>query len=121
MFVAMKQTMLIKQSDGGTDQNNTSPRVTLASCLLIVRLKLVGVVLVRNAPGQSVFNPVEHVMGSLSLALMVLAVCRDEPKEKVIEHEIRKCGSVKKFVEEFKDKKSVSLLLMNKRWKHPVL
>ena len=43
-----------KQSDGGTDQNNTSPRVTLASCLLIVRLKLVGLVLVRNAPGQSV-------------------------------------------------------------------
>ena len=45
--------MLIKQSDGGTDQNNTSPRVILASCLLIVQLKLVGVVLVRTCYGIS--------------------------------------------------------------------
>ena len=68
-----------------------------------MRLKLVGVVLVRNAPGQSVFNPVEHVMGSLSMALMVLAVRRDEPKDQVIDDEIRKCGSIKKFVEQCKD------------------
>ena len=66
-------------------------------------MKVTCVVLVRNAPGQSVYNPVEYVMAPLSLVLMVLAVCRDEPKDKVIEEEIKKCRSVKNFIERFND------------------
>ena len=103
LFIAMKQTVLTKQSDGEVDYNNTSLRVALASILCVMRLKLIGIVLVRNAPGQSVFNLVEYFIGFLSLALIVLAMDRDEPKDKVIEDEIRKCRSIKKFVEVFKD------------------
>ena len=60
------------------------------------------VVLLRNAPGMSVFNPVEHVHGSLSIALSTLAVCRTEAKPEV-ESEIKRLGTIKRFTEEYAD------------------
>ena len=49
-------------------------------------------------------NPVEHAIGLLSMTLMILAAHRDEPKVLVIEDEIRKSRSIKKSMEEHKDR-----------------
>ena len=57
------------------------------------------VVLLRNTPGMSVFNPIEHAHGSLSISLSTLAVCRTEAKTEV-ESEIKRLGSIKRFTEE---------------------
>ena len=75
----------------------------MAAILFLIYLKLACVELVRNIPGQSAYNPIEHVIVPLSLVLIVLAACKDKPKEKIIKSKIRKYRSVKKFAEEFKD------------------
>ena len=75
----------------------------MVASVFLMHLEVLYVVFVGNAPGQSTYNPVEHIMAPLSLILMVLAVYRDKPKEQIIEDKIRKYRSVKKFVDEFKD------------------
>ena len=44
------QTIFIKQYDGGADQNNTLPKVLLATIVFIVRLELIDVLFPQCAP-----------------------------------------------------------------------
>ena len=73
----MTQQIFVRQGDRGHDQRNTSPRKIIANAIITPRLELFAVILVRNAQGQSVFNPVEHVMGVASIGLSVLAAPRE--------------------------------------------
>ena len=56
--------------------------------IFFMNFKMSGAILVRNTPGQSSFDPVKRVMGSLSVTLSVLAVCRFESRISQVESEI---------------------------------
>ena len=73
----MRQQIVMQQGDRGHDQRKTFPRVIIKNVVIVLLLELVAMILVRNAPGQSVFNPVGGVTGATSIGLSDLAICRE--------------------------------------------
>ena len=73
--------------------------------MILLRLELVTVILVRNAPGKSVCNTVERVMGAAYFDLSVLAMCRELATATEVETQIKRLGSAKKFVDKFQNNK----------------
>ncbi|KAK7092705.1 hypothetical protein V1264_008410 [Littorina saxatilis] len=85
--------VLLKYTDGGTDQRNTLESVKCATICLFSEFSFDMVVSVRCAPGQSYINPAERVMSLLNLGLQNCATERsamDEASEKII----KTCNSV---------------------------
>ncbi|XP_052798704.1 uncharacterized protein LOC128230468 isoform X1 [Mya arenaria] len=68
--------VLLRYSDGGTDQRNTLESVKCASICLFKELDLDLMVLARCAPGNSWVNPAERVMSILNIGLQNCALER---------------------------------------------
>ena len=68
--------VLLKFSDGGTDQRNTLESVMCATIALFRELDLDMVVIARCAPGNSWVNPAERIMSILNLGLQNCALER---------------------------------------------
>ena len=85
--------MVLKYSDGGTDQRNTLESV---KCSLIAAFKLLNLdmlVAARCAPGQSWINTAERVMSLLNIALQNCALERPACSADVEKH-IAKCNGM---------------------------
>jgi hypothetical protein len=90
--------MLLKFSDGGTDQRNTLESV---KCSLIAVFKLLNldmIVAARCAPGQSWINTAERVMSILNIALQNCALERPCCTE-VTEGAIARCNGMQSLRE----------------------
>lgn len=90
---AEKPKILMKFTDGGTDQRNTLEAVKCASICTFLEMNLGMLILARCAPRQSWINPAERIMSILNLGLQNCSLERIKCEEEV-EKEIRKCGSM---------------------------
>lgn len=91
--IAVKEDkkILLRFTDGGTDQRNNLESVKCSS--IFGELDLDMLVHARCAPGQSWTNPAERIMSVLNLGLQNCALerqCGDEQTEK----QFRKCNSM---------------------------
>lgn len=85
--------ILLRFTDGGTDQRNNLESVKCSSICIFRELDLDMLVHARCAPGQSWTNPAERIMSVLNLGLQNCALerqCCDEQTEK----QFRKCNSM---------------------------
>ena len=86
-------SILLKYTDGGTDQRNTLQSVQCASICLFKEFNLDMLIAVRCAPGQSYINPAERIMSILNYGLQNCATERarlDEESEKLL----KRCNSM---------------------------
>lgn len=93
--IAVKEDkkILLRFTDGGTDQRNNLESVKCSSICIFRELDLDMLVHARCAPGQSWTNPAERIMSVLNLGLQNCALerqCGDEQTEK----QFRKCNSM---------------------------
>ena len=86
-------SILLKFSDGGTDQRNTLESVKCSSICIFKELNLDLLVAARCAPGQRWTNPAERVMSILNIGLQNCALERAAGDE-TIEQTIGKCSSM---------------------------
>ena len=73
----MTQQEVTQQGDTGCDQSITSLSTIIKNNMTMLRLELVAVILVRNTINQSVFNPVDFLMGEDSISLSAFATRRE--------------------------------------------
>lgn len=73
--------VLLKFSDGGTDQRNTLESVKCATICVFRELNLDMMILGRCAPGNSWVNPAERIMSILNLGLQNCALERNATEE----------------------------------------
>lgn len=85
--------ILMKFTDGGTDQRNTLESVVCASICIFYELDLDMMILARCAPGHSWINPAERIMSVLNIALQNCALERGKGDEET-EMKLKKCGSM---------------------------
>lgn len=71
-------TVLLKFSDGGTDQRNTLESVKCSMVAIFLKLNLDLLVAARCSLGQSWINPVERIMSILNLGLQNCALQRSK-------------------------------------------
>jgi hypothetical protein len=86
-------SVLLKYSDGGTDQRNTLESVKCSLIAIFKLLHLDMVIAGRCAPGQSWSNPAERIMSLLNIALQNCALERP-PCSDDIEKIIAKCNGM---------------------------
>ncbi|XP_033647591.1 uncharacterized protein LOC117307057 [Asterias rubens] len=86
-------SVVLKYTDGGTDQRNTLESVKCATICLFLALNLDMIILARCAPGHSWMNPAERIMSILNLALQNCALER-EAGDAAAEAEFKKCNSM---------------------------
>ena len=84
--------ILLKYSDGGTDQRNTLESVRCATICLFKELNLDMVIASRCAPGHSFMNPVERVMSVLNIGLQNCALEREKMEDEK-EALVKRCSS----------------------------
>ena len=84
------QPILMKYTDGRTDQRNTLESVKVASICLFQELNLDFKIAARCAPGHSYMNPAERIMSILNFGMQNVAPCDDES----IEKKVKKCNSM---------------------------
>ena len=85
--------VLIKFTDGGTDQRNNLESVKCATICLFKVLNLDMVILCRCAPGHSYVNPAERVMSILNLGLQNVALQRKATDDDS-EAQFKRCNSM---------------------------
>lgn len=85
--------ILMKYTDGGTDQRNTLESVKCATICLFRELNLDMIILARCAPGHSYTNPAERVMSILNLGLQNVCLQR-KSCEAEVETQLKRCGSM---------------------------
>ena len=85
--------VLLKYTDGGTDQRNTLESVKLANIIAFKQLDLDMLIHVRCAPGQSWVNPAERCMSVLNIALQNCSLSRDSCTKEV-EHKLKSANSM---------------------------
>jgi len=85
--------VLLKYTDGGTDQRNTLEQVKSANICLFRELDLDMLITVRCAPGQSYVNPAERIMSILNYGLQNVATER-ERQDNETELKLKRCNSV---------------------------
>lgn len=73
--------VLMKFTDGGTDQRNTLESVKCAAICLFIELNLDMIIIARCAPGHSWTNPAERIMSILNLGLQNCALERPRSDE----------------------------------------
>jgi hypothetical protein len=86
-------SMLMKFSDGGTDQRNTLESVKCSLIAIFKLLNLNKLIAARCAPGQSWINPAERVMSLLNIALQNCALERPACSD-VVEKLIARCNGM---------------------------
>ncbi|XP_053407150.1 uncharacterized protein LOC123547869 isoform X1 [Mercenaria mercenaria] len=89
-----KPSIILKYTDGGTDQRNTLESVKCANICLFREFDLDMLIAVRCAPGQSYVNPAERVMSVLNFGLQNVATERqqmDEEFEKAVHTGTKQC------------------------------
>lgn len=69
--------IILKYTDGGTDQRNTLVKVECANICLFKELDLDMLITVRCAPSQSFVNPADRIMSILNYGLQNMARERD--------------------------------------------
>jgi len=99
-----KPSILMKFSDGGTDQRNTLESVKCSLICVFKELDLDLLVAARCAPGQSWTNPAERVMSILNIGLQNVSLERTVGDES-FESAVGKCSSMDKLTnsKDFKD------------------
>ena len=86
-------SVVLKYTDGGTDQRNTLESVKCATICLFKELTLDMVILARCAPGHSWTNPAERIMSILNLALQNCSLERHH-SDTAAEAMFKKCTSM---------------------------
>ena len=86
--------VLMKYTDGGTDQRNNLEAVKIATICLFKELDLDHVITARCAPGHSFVNPAERIMSILNIALQNCATERSPCEDPSIEAQFKKCHSM---------------------------
>ena len=84
--------ILLKYTDGGTDQRNTLEAVKCANICLFKEFSLDMLITVRCAPGQSYINPAERVMSILNYGLQNVATERKKMDDET-EALLKRCNS----------------------------
>jgi hypothetical protein len=89
-------SMLMKFSDGGTDQRNTLESVKCSLIAIFKLLNLNMLIAARCAPGQSWINPAERVLRVMSLLNIALQNCALERPacSDVVEKLIARCNGM---------------------------
>ena len=87
-------SILMKFTDGGTDQRNTLESVKVASICLFKELNLDFMIAARCAPGHSFMNPAERIMSILNLGLQNVATERTRLVDASIEKKVKNCNSM---------------------------
>ena len=87
-------SILMKFTDGGTDQRNTLESVKVASICLFKELNLDFMIAARCAPGHSFMNPAERIMSILNLGLQNVATERTRLVDATIEKKVKNCNSM---------------------------
>ena len=90
--------MLLKYSDGGTDQGNTLESVKCSLIAVFKLLNLYMIIAARCAPGQSWINTAERVILLLNIALQNCALER-QPCSDAIEGAIARCSGMQSLGE----------------------
>ena len=73
---------MVLQADGGHDHNCTRWRNISSLLMIMNELKLVHLIAMKNAGGNSMHNPTERAMGAVAFGSQCLALDRSEaPKE----------------------------------------
>ncbi|WAR05994.1 LOW QUALITY PROTEIN: hypothetical protein MAR_021363 [Mya arenaria] len=85
--------VLLKYTDGGTDQRNTLEQVKCANICLFQELNLDMLITVRCAPGQSYVNPAERIMSILNYGLQNVATERQKLDEET-EKKLNRCNGM---------------------------
>ncbi|KAL8607708.1 hypothetical protein ACOMHN_039382 [Nucella lapillus] len=85
--------ILLKYTDGGTDQRNTLEAVKCATICVFKELNLDMIIAARCAPGHSFRNPAERVMSILNIGLQNCATERKQTDE-AAETLLKRCSSV---------------------------
>ena len=85
--------VLMKFTDGGTDQRNTLESVKCANICIFKEYNLDLLIHVRCAPGQSWVNPAERIMSILNLGLQNVSLQREKGSEST-EQILKQCGSM---------------------------
>lgn len=85
--------IMMKFTDGGTDQRNTLESVKCAAICLFKELNLDMLILARCAPGQSWINPAERIMSILNVGLQNVSLER-QACEDHIEACLNSCNSM---------------------------
>ena len=87
------EKVVLKFTDGGTDQRNNLESIKCASICLFLEHNLDMLIHARCAPGQSWTNPAERVMSLLNVALQNCALQRSASDEET-ERQLKKCNSM---------------------------
>ena len=77
--------VILKYTDGGTDQRNTLKSVKCANIALFREMDVDMLITVRCAPGQSYINPCERVMSVLNMGLTVVGSLEKSTKQRTSE------------------------------------
>lgn len=85
--------VILKYTDGGTDQRNTLEQVKCANICLFQELGLDMLITARCAPGQSYVNPAERIMSILNYGLQNVATEREKQDEET-EKMLKRCNGV---------------------------
>lgn len=85
--------ILMKFTDGGTDQRNTLESVRCATICLFREMNFDMVVLGRCAPGHSYINSAERIMSLLNIGLQNVALTREASSDENEAH-FRRCNSM---------------------------
>lgn len=88
-----RRPVMLRFSDGGTDQRNTLESVKLASISIFLETELDMLVIARCAPGHSWLNPAERIMSILNLGLQNCALERPTGDDD-FEKKIKNCNSM---------------------------
>lgn len=88
-----KPPIMMRFTDGGTDQRNTLESVRCSSICLFKEYNFDMVIHLRCAPGQSWINPAERIMSILNLGLQNVSLERNQGTE-ATEKELKKCNSM---------------------------
>ena len=122
--------VMMKFTDGSTDQRNNLESVKCANICICKELNLDLLVHARCAPGHSYTNPAERVMCVLNLGLQNCSLERVQGDEES-ESNFKKCGSmaeIRAFVQKKPEIKTqweesvepVQSLVRSRRWIQPV-
>ena len=87
-------SVLMKYTDGGTDQRNNLESVKIATICLFKELDLDLLITARCAPGHSYANPAERIMSILNIALQNCATERSSCDDPSLENQLKKCHSM---------------------------
>ena len=88
-----KPSVLLKYTDGGTDQRNTLESVKVATICLFKELGLDMIITGRCAPSHSYTNPAERIMSILNIGLQNCATERERDDDE-FGKAIKSCNSM---------------------------